>query len=114
MQPLKLNSGRQHRDWIELAEQGRYSAPMFRLALFAVAMALTGCQQEKPQRAYESTPPRPVLGGMVDLQAGDGRLYVIRTPDGMGQVSFCFLHVRDGASSMSCAAPVMDISSPAP
>lgn len=81
-------------------------------ALFLLAAAVTAaCTPEEPRPAQARRAvgqDRPELASTIPLPSGDGRVYVITAPDGLGiEQATCMVHVsQDGAhSSMACTPP---------
>lgn len=78
------------------------------LAAALSTLALTACQpdtdRQKPKaKAVHVTK----IASTVQLPNDDGHVYVIESPaDDFGfEVNACMLHVKGGASSMSCTPP---------
>lgn len=79
--------------------------------ILALAVALPACTKETPRPVMPEAPKRPHVTGMVEIQPGDGRVYVIKSPDQFGiESATCFLHVGPaGSSAMACTASRIDL-----
>ena len=77
-----------------------------KLLLIVIAtLFLAACQPNvKRQNPAVRTPQVTKIAGTVQLPNDDGHVYVIESPaDDFGfEVNACMLHVKGGASSMSC------------
>ena len=80
-----------------------------RLAL-ALCLTLAGCNNRPaPEPVPLAGAPKPSLVQTIDLPNGDGRVYVIDSPDRLGiERSTCMVHAREGGSSMACTGPRID------
>lgn len=83
-----------------------------RTAAVVLLVLLAGCSR-KPVEFPRAKPaaPAPNIAGQIALPGGDGKVYVIKSPDPLGlEVGTCLLHVpASGPSSMACMPPRIEV-----
>jgi len=87
---------------------------MRNLIIVGACVVLCGCGRDAPPRLTQ--PLAPTAEREIPLRPGDGRVYVIKSPDPLGiDTVTCFLHIADsGAGAIACQAPRLEITEQAP
>jgi hypothetical protein len=90
----------------------RYYGGMRLLLVVGIAALLGGCAEknEPAPRARKPVVTKATVSGSLELPNEDGRVYIIDSPTmlSIDHVT-CFLHVKQGSSTMACSPPRIEL-----